>query len=96
MSKIASPEKPSTVARLEQRHDDARQFAADQSKAKAWEPLPGRATAGFMELRGCTCRWPVNDPRHDGAVRYCGADCPAEASYCATHRQIAFAPAKRH
>ena len=82
-------EQPATVARLEARHEDARQFAAEQARASAWKALPGSKTVGFMDLRGCMCRWPVSDPAHATTVRYCGDWCSAEVSYCETHRRIA-------
>ena len=83
------------TAIFEKRVDDARQFMVEQGRANAWLSLPGTRSVGFMDLRSCNCRWPVNDPKHDGSVRYCGADCAPENSYCVAHQQIAFAPAKR-
>jgi hypothetical protein len=93
MSRTATPtEQPSTITRLADRHDDARRFAAEQDKGKTWKTLPGATSVGFMELRGCMCRWPISDPQHEGAIRYCGAARPSETSYCEAHRKIAFAP----
>jgi hypothetical protein len=86
------PEQTNALAKLADRHDDARRFAAEQDKGKTWKTLPGARSVGFMELRGCMCRWPISDPQHGEAVRYCGSPCPVESSYCESHRAIAFAP----
>ena len=48
----------------------------------------------IMQLRGDSCRWPYNDPKHDD-FRYCG--CPVGQSgppYCEGHRQMSYQPRK--
>ena len=95
MTETAKRAAHSALTIFEKRVDDAQQFMAEQGRANAWMSLPGTRSVGFMDLRGCNCRWPVNDLKHDGAVRYCGATCAPEASYCVSHQQIAFAPSKR-
>lgn len=95
MSQTAKSQTAPALSVLEQREDDARQFLSVQARSQVWASLPGTRSIGFMDLRSCACRWPVNDPAFDGAVRYCGAVCAPEASYCDAHQGIAFAPAKR-
>jgi hypothetical protein len=46
-------------------------------------------SVNFMELRPSMCRWPIGDPQHLEAFRFCGSACPSEASYCKAHTAIA-------
>ena len=68
--------------------------APKQSRDGYWVPLPGLASVHLMDLRVSTCRWPVDDPRHSGQVRFCGAACGTEASYCAAHKKIGTTPSR--
>ena len=68
--------------------------APKQSRDGYWVPLPGSASVHLMDLRVSTCRWPVDDPGHKGVVRFCGAACGTEASYCAAHKKMGTAPSR--
>ena len=85
-------QRPASAALLADHHGVARRFAAKQAGSMTWKALPGSATVSFMKLRGCMCRWPIDDPRGFSGVRYCGRPSRPEASYCESHRDIAFAP----
>ena len=65
-----------------------------QSREGYWAPLPGSASVHLMDLRSSTCRWPVDDPRHKDAVRFCGSECSPEASYCAAHKKMGTASSR--
>lgn len=48
----------------------------------------------IMELRSFRmCRWPCGDPK-DSAFRFCAASIDPAATYCATHRALAYVPKK--
>ena len=65
-----------------------------QSREAYWAPLPGSASVHLMDLRSSTGRWPVDDPRHKGVVRFCGSECGPEASYCDTHKKMGMTPSR--
>ena len=50
---------------------------------------PMLVSVKFMDLRPSMCRWPIGDPRHFEAFRFCGSPCPSEAPYCKKHNAIA-------
>jgi len=50
---------------------------------------PMLVSVKFMDLRPSMCRWPIGDPRHFEAFRFCGSPCPSKASYCTKHDAIA-------
>ena len=68
--------------------------APKQSREGYWVPLPNSASVHLMDLRSSTCRWPVDDPRHKGAVRFCGSVCGSEASYCDIHKKMGTTPSR--
>jgi len=55
---------------------------------------PVLVSVKFMELRPSMCRWPIGDPQHFEAFRFCGSACPSEASYCKAHNRIAHPPSR--
>ena len=75
-------------------HTTATRTDPKQSREGYWAPLPGPASVHLMDLRVSTCRWPVDDPRHSGQVRFCGSVCGTEASYCAAHKKMGTAPSR--
>ena len=65
-----------------------------QSREGYWVPLPGSASVHLMDLHSSTCRWPVDDPRHKDVVRFCGAVCGTEGSYCTAHKKMGTTPSR--
>ena len=55
---------------------------------RSGQPIPLEA------LTSQTCRWPIGDPQHYEAFRFCGASCQLGDSYCGAHKKMAFAPSK--
>jgi hypothetical protein len=85
---------PSFKNALIQRQDAATQFIGAQAVSAKWETLPGTHPVRLSELRGDMCRWPIGDPQHFEAFRFCGCRRQLGDSYCAAHNKMAFAPAK--
>ncbi len=79
---------------LEQRQDAASRFIGAQAVSTKWTTLPGSRPVRLAELRGNMCRWPIGDPQHFDAFRFCGCRRLLGDSYCATHKKMAFAPGK--
>ncbi len=50
------------------------------------EPLGG---VSLLDLGSRQCRWPLGD-MIEPATRFCGGDTPVGASYCPTHRAMAY------
>lgn len=93
MTKTKSPstqQAPDSL--LVQRQNAAQQSMVNQERSDNWSMLPGSAPVKFMNHWNGMCRWPIGDPHHLETFRFCGCDCPAEASYCEAHRKMAFAP----
>jgi hypothetical protein len=79
---------------LAQRQDAASQFIVSQAVSTKWTTLPGSRPVRLAQLRGDMCRWPIGDPQHFEAFRFCGCQRMLGDSYCAAHKEMAFAPAK--
>ncbi len=95
MHKIGnSPEQSSFKNVLAQRQDAASKFIGAQAVSTKWTTLPGCRPVRLAELRGDMCRWPIGDPQHFEAFRFCGCRRLLGDSYCAAHKKMAFAPAK--
>ncbi len=50
--------------------------------------------ATLLVLNERMCRWPIGDPRKPG-FHFCGSPIDVSATYCATHRAIAFSQPKK-
>jgi hypothetical protein len=85
---------PSFKNVLAQRQDAASQFIVAQAVSTKWTTLPGSRPVRLAQLRGNMCRWPIGDPQHFDAFRFCGCQRLLGDSYCAAHKKMAFAPAK--
>lgn len=59
------------------------------SRARAFDPLPGRAPIHLTELTKTQCRWPVNGIDGSEPI-FCGAH--AGAVYCNSHARMAYTP----
>ena len=57
-------------------------------KVEAPKPLPPREPILLEQLTSTTCRWPYGDVKEESGVRYCGAQCSSEATYCAEHHSL--------
>jgi len=79
---------------LIERQDAASRFIGAQATSAKWMTLPGSRPVRLAELRNSMCRWPIGDPQHYDAFRFCGAACHLGDSYCAEHKLMAFAPSK--
>jgi hypothetical protein len=79
---------------LVQRQDAASQFISAQAVSTKWTTLPGSRPVRLTQLRGNMCRWPIGDPQHFDAFRFCGCRRLLGDSYCAAHKKMAFAPGK--
>jgi hypothetical protein len=79
---------------LVQRQDAASQFIGAQAVSTKWAMLPGSRPVRLAQLRGNMCRWPIGDPQHFDAFRFCGCQRLRGDSYCAAHKKMAFAPGK--
>ncbi len=79
---------------LIERQDAALRFMSAQATSPKWMVLPGSRSVVFSELRGGMCRWPIGEPQHHEAFRFCGRNCLSGDSYCAAHKKMAFAPGK--
>lgn len=77
-----------------QRQDAASQFIGAQAVSTKWTTLPGSKPVRLTQLRGDMCRWPIGDPQHIEAFRFCGCRRLLGDSYCAAHKKMAFAPGK--
>ncbi len=85
---------PSFKNVLVQRQDAASQFIVAQAVSTKWTTLPGSRPVRLAQLRGNMCRWPIGDPQHFDAFRFCGCRRLLGDSYCAAHKKMAFAPGK--
>jgi hypothetical protein len=95
MSKINEPEgRPVFANVLIERQDAATRFIGAQATSAKWMVLPSSRPARLAELRSSMCRWPIGDPQHYEAFRFCGASCQLGDSYCGAHKKMAFAPSK--
>ncbi len=95
MHKIGnSPDQPGFKDVLAQRQDAASQFIVAQAVSSKWTTLPGSRPVRLAQLRGDMCRWPIGDPQHFDAFRFCGCQRLLGDSYCAAHKEMATAPAK--
>ncbi len=79
---------------LAQRQDAASRFIGAQAVSTKWMTLPGSRPVRLSELRGNMCRWPIGDPQHFEAFRFCGCRRLRGDSYCSAHKKLAFAPGK--
>ena len=79
---------------LAQRQDAASKFIGAQAASTKWTTLPGSRPVRLAELRANMCRWPIGDPQHFDAFRFCGCRRLLGDSYCAAHNKMAFAPGK--
>ncbi|MGO9391912.1 GcrA family cell cycle regulator [Rhodoblastus sp.] len=89
-----SIERPNFENVLIERQDAASRFIGAQATSAKWMTLPGSRPVRLAELRNSMCRWPIGDPQHYDAFRFCGAACELGDSYCDGHKQMAFAPSK--
>ncbi len=95
MHKIGNPlEQPNFNNVLARRQDAASQFIGAQALSPKWTTLPGSRPVRLTELRADMCRWPIGDPQHFDAFRFCGCRRLLGDSYCAAHKKMAFAPSK--
>ncbi len=85
---------PAFKSVLAERQDAASRFIGAQAASAKWTTLPGSRPVRLAELRGDMCRWPIGDPQHFEAFRFCGCRSLLGDSYCAAHKKMAFAPAK--
>ena len=77
-----------------QRQDAALQFMGAQKLSAKWMSLPGSRPVSLVGLRSGMCRWPIGDPLHFDAFRFCGCSSLPGDSYCDAHKKMAFAPGK--
>jgi hypothetical protein len=95
MHKIGNPlGQPGFKNVLAQRQDAASKFIVAQAVSTKWTTLPGSRPVRLAQLRGNMCRWPIGDPQHFDAFRYCGCRRLLGDSYCAAHKKMAFATGK--
>jgi hypothetical protein len=74
------------------RRPDGELFQTRQEHSNSWKPLLGSVPVRFMALRAGMCRWPIVDPHHIDAFRFCGCKCSSETNYCETHKKLSLAP----
>ena len=89
MSAVANPERPSPDGDLD---GSALDLPVDRKRRDSFQPLAETVPVKFIDLRLNMCRWPIGDPQHFEALRFCGSSCPPDASYCKTHAAMAHAP----
>lgn len=56
--------------------------------------VPAPLKLPLLELRDCSCRWPIGDPQ-DENFYFCGHKKKTGSSYCEHHAKVAFQPATR-
>ncbi len=56
------------------------------------QPAPMKVP--LLDLRECSCRWPIGDPQDDNFY-FCGHRKQPGSAYCEHHSRIAFQPAAR-